>query len=1205
MTTANGDRERTKTTCPYCGVGCGLAVHTDKGRVVSVTGDPGHPVNSGRTCAKPLALPESVRSRDRALAPLRRESRDARWRGATWDETLPYLADRLGEIRAESGPDAIAFYISGQLLTEDYYAVNKLAKGFLGTNNVDSNSRLCMSSAVAGYEGAFGSDGPPPAFDDVARARCFLLLGTNAAACHPILWARIRNRKEEGATVIVADPRRSETARSADIHLPVRPGTDLALLNAMLWVIDREGIADRGFIERSTEGYEEMMRVAARWPPARAAQVCGVPAADIAAAAQRFAEADGAMALWSMGANQSTVGTLKNRALNNLCLVCGQIGRPGAGPLSLTGQPNAMGGREVGGLAHLLPGYRKVDSATDRAEVERRWGLEPGAISPRPGLVATDLFDAVGDGRVRAVWICATNPAVSLPDSERVREALRRADLVVCQDAYHPTETSALADVVLPAAAWPEKDGTMTNSERRVSLVRRAVDPPGDTLADWEIFARLAGAMGAEDGFGWSSAAEVYDEHAACTAGRLCDVSGISHARLRREGPLQWPCPAADPQLGEHPGTSRLYTDARFPTASGRARLAPTPHAEPDETPDPDFPLILTTGRVAHQWHTMTRTGKSPRLLAAEPEPFVEVSGADAERSGVADGDLARVVTRRGAARMKARVVESMPDGVAFAPFHWGSLHAPAGAGTLNDGTNAATDPTSRQPELKACAARLEPERAATAPPRPVRRGAATGSRRRLVVVGTGMAGLAAVEAALSHRDQDDWLVTMIGREPEAPYNRIMLSRLLASSGRGSVELRPSLWYEARGIDLRRGVDARSIDHAAQEVVLADGDRIGYDALVLATGSRALLPPIPGLERDGVSAFRTLADTRAIAARARDARRAAVIGGGLLGLEAARGLVELGLDVTVVHLVDRLMESQLDGPAARLLARRMRGLGADVELERVTEEVIGNGRAEGLRFAGGDELEADLVVVAAGIKPEVELARESGLEVGRGVFVDDEMRTSAASVWAVGECAEHRGSTYGIWAPLADQARVAGATIAGQPAAFHSTMPATTLKVAGAEVFVAGRPAARGDDEDEIVASDGRNDVYRKLVLRDGHMVGAILVGDLALASRLGELARSDEPVPDDVLSALTASGPAAEPPAEDETMVCTCNAVSRGTILSVARDRDLRSVDDVAEATRATTGCGSCVHDVRGLLSELEAERLDDLRWTRLARQR
>ncbi|MGH8573233.1 MAG: molybdopterin-dependent oxidoreductase, partial [Gammaproteobacteria bacterium] len=407
-----------------------------------------------------------------------------------------------------------------------YYTWNKLAKGFLGTNNLDSNSRLCMSSAVAGYKGAFGSDGPPPAYADLALADCFLLLGTNTAACHPIVWSRIRDRLSEGAFAICADPRLTATARECDLHLPVRPGTDLALLNAMLHVIERDGLLDHEHVRRHTSGIDAALSVAREWTPQRAEGTCGVKAGHIEEAARRFAGPGRAMALWSMGANQSTVGTLKNRALINLCLATGQIGRPGTGPLSLTGQPNAMGGRETGGLSTLLPGYRAVECAEDRDAMEGHWGLAEGTISPRPGLPAVELFDALADGRVKAVWIMATNPLVSLPDSARAREGLERAELVVVQDAHHPTETSALAHAVLPAAAWPEKEGTMTNSERRVGLVRRALDPPGEALPDWRIAARLAAELGFGEAFSWESAADVYDEFAACTAGRPCDVSG-------------------------------------------------------------------------------------------------------------------------------------------------------------------------------------------------------------------------------------------------------------------------------------------------------------------------------------------------------------------------------------------------------------------------------------------------------------------------------------------------------------------------------------------------------------------------------------------------------------------------------------------------------------------------------------------------------
>lgn len=1171
----------TRSVCPYCGVGCGVIAEASGDRLDAVRGDPLYPVNRGRVCRKPLGLPEASRAPDRALVPLRRESRAHRWRETAWDDAAPWLAERLLAIRGEHGPDAIAFYISGQLLTEDYYAVNKLAKGFLGTNNVDSNSRLCMSSAVAGYSATFGADGPPPAYADIAKASCFLILGSNTAECHPILWARIRDRQAEEAKVIVVDPRRTETAAAADLHLPVRPGADLPLLSAMLHVIVRDGLVDRDFVDRHTEGFEETARAAAEWPPERAAAVCEVAAEDIERAAREFATAPGSLALWSMGANQSTVGTLKNRALHNLCLAAGQIGRPGAGPLSLTGQPNAMGGRETGGLAHLLPGYRSVRSPADRAEMARLWGLGPDrAISPEPGLPATDLFEALEDGRVRAVWICATNPAVSLPDAERARAALRRADLVVVQDAYHPTETSALAHLVLPAAQWPEKEGAMTNSERRVGLVRKAIEPPGDALPDWEIFARVARAMGFGDAFAWETPAEVYDEFVACTAGRPCDQSGITHERLRREGGLQWPCPAVDPAFGEHSGTERLYEDHRYPTPSGRARMAPTPHAEPAEGAGGEFPLVLTTGRVGSQWHTMTRTGKSADLMRLEPEPFVELHPDDARRAGVRDGEPARVASRRGAALMRARVTDVVPPGTAFAPFHWGALYAPPGAGQLNATTSPATDPVSRQPELKACAVRVEP---AGTNPRisPARR-----ESRRLVVVGTGMAGLATVESLLERVPAGAWDVTLVGREPEPPYDRIRLSTALAGDRPPSeLALRDARWYAERGVELRTGAEVEGLDPVAREVQLGGGERLSYDAVVLATGSLPLMPPIDGLDGPTVYPFRTAGDVRAIRAAARGASRAAVIGGGLLGLEAARGLAQLGVEVSVVHLVDRLMETQLDGAAARLLEREMRRLGVTVLRERRTVAATG----DGLRFADGEELATDLIVVAAGIRPDVELGRAAGLEVGRGILVDDELRTSAPGVWAVGECAEHRGTVYGLWAPLLEQAKAAGASIAGDPAGFHGSVPATTLKVAGVDLFAAGSHSAESDDDEEIVVADSRSGAYRKLVLRDGRLAGAILLGDLSLAPRLGQLIRGGEPVPDGLLSADAGAGPAAED--DDAALLCVCNAVSRGTLKTIARDRGLRSVDEVRDATRAASGCGGCAPAIQELLDGLAAE--------------
>jgi ferredoxin-nitrate reductase len=1186
----------TRTTCPYCGVGCGLLANVRNGRLASVEGDKLHRVNRGATCRKPLHLPDAVHAADRAVAPLLRDGSDERWRPSTWRRTIPLLAKRLQAIVAEHGPDAIAFYVSGQLLTEDYYVVNKLVKGFVGTNNVDSNSRLCMSSAVAAYKETFGSDGPPASYADLERADCMLLLGSNTAACHPIAWARIRRRQQEGATLIVVDPRRTQTAAAADLHLALRPGSDLAVLNAMIHAIARDGLIDEQFVATRTEGAEHALAAAAEWTPERAAQESGVPAELIEQAARAFAIAPRALALWSMGANQSSVGTLKNRALHNLCLLTGNLGRPGTGPFSMTGQPNAMGGRETGGLSNLLPGYRSVAVAEDRAAMRKLWGLPsdlPG-ISPEPGIAATELADALHAGRVKAIWIVATNPVVSQPDAERFAAGLRRAELVVAQDAYHPTETTALAHVMLPAAQWPEKDGTMTNSERGVSLVQRALAPPGLALPDWEIFARLGRALGFPEQFAWRSAAEVFDEFVATTAGRPCDMSGLSHERLRREGGgIQWPVPARAEGREAHPGTARLYAWGRLPTPSGRARLGATPHTAPVDRPDASFPLLLSTGRLPGQWHTMTRTGKSPELAGRDTGPFVELHPADAERAGVREGEAARLVSRRGIASMQVRVVDTLPEGVAFAPFHWGSLHLAAGETPLNEVVSPALDPVSRQAELKATAVRVEPL------PRGRSRRTAPATGRTLVV-GGGMAGLAVVEQLLAH-GADGRALMIAGAEPSLPYDRIRLSAALAGETRpAELVLRDASWFAERGVELRSAVHVAVLGLADRCAELSDGSLVEYDRIVLATGSQPALPPIAGLSRPGVHPFRSLRDVAQILGNLGGGQRAVVIGGGLLGLEAARGLQARGMRVTVVHLAAHLMEQQLDPLGAGLLERRIRELGLEVLLGACTTELAGagdDGAVSAVRLANGRELPAELVIVATGIRPDVELARAAGIEVARGIVVDDELRTSDPRVWAVGECAEHRGVVYGLWAPLLRQASVAAAVMSARPAAFHGAVPATTLKVMGVDLFAAGRAQA-ADGEEELLSLDTRRGRYRKLVVADDRLVGAVLLGDLSEAVALRRLVEEGRPVPEELLEA-TAPAPGAAPAAAS-SVVCSCASVTREQIEQAIAAGSLERVSTVAQVTGATTGCGGCRTEVERILAARGRETLRDVRAAR-----
>jgi ferredoxin-nitrate reductase len=694
-----------KTYCPYCGVGCGLQLGIQDGRPIKVKGDPLHPANFGEICAKAAHLIPTIRTGDRMHYPQMRLHRAGSLQRTSWGRAFDYISRRFEEIIDKHGPDAVAFYGSGQLLTEDYYVFNKLAKGFLGTNNFDTNSRLCMASAVAAYTVALGADGPPLAYNDIELADLFFLVGSNAAWCHPIIYRRVEKRKRQdrdNVKVIVVDPRRTETAELADMHLAIRPGSDLALMNAMLAVLIREQLIDEEFVARHTTGWNELRVSAIEWTPERAAAICGIEPVSIVEAALLFGRSRRPISMWSMGVNQSTVGTRKSLAIINLHLATGTIGRPGCGPFSLTGQPNAMGGREVGGLSHLLPGYRRVENLRDRVDVTRGWRLGPQQLSARPGLSALELFDGLVDGRVKAAWVICSNPAASMPDLEVTAEALRRAELLVVEDSFHPTDTSIYADVLLPAAQWPEKEGVMTNSERRITYLPKLLDAPGEALPDWQIAALFGRTMGFEDDFAFADAEAVFEEYKHLTAGTLVDVSGISYRRLREEGPIQWPCPAED-----HPGTARLYLDRHFATPNGRANFMVTQHQEPAETTSAEFPLILTTGRVRNQWHTMTRTGKAPALLKHTPEPYLEVHPENAADAGVHDGEFVEVRSRRGVFIAQARVTRTMRRGTCFAPFHWGRTKGEFKA--ANNMTNRAIDPISKQPELKFAAVAIKP----------------------------------------------------------------------------------------------------------------------------------------------------------------------------------------------------------------------------------------------------------------------------------------------------------------------------------------------------------------------------------------------------------------------------------------------------------------------------------------------------------------
>ena len=708
-----------RSVCPYCGVGCGIVMSVENGQVQKIAGDKQHPANFGRLCTKGLTAHLPLTAAGRMANAYVRQQRAQQPVRSSLDAAIEQAAARLRAIIDEHGPDAVALYVSGQMSLEAQYLANKLAKGFIRTRHIESNSRLCMASAASGYKQSLGADGPPGSYEDFEQADVFLVIGANMADCHPILFLRLLDRLKAGAKLIVVDPRRSATADKAELFLQLRPGSDLALLNGLLYLLHQNGHTDAEFIARHTEGWSDLPSFLEDYQPERVAALTGLSEADIRQAAQLIGSANNWMSCWTMGLNQSIHGTWHSNALCNLHLATGAICRPGSGPMSLTGQPNAMGGREMGYMGPGLPGQRSALVAADRAFVEAQWQLPAGSLRSEGGEGTVALFEQMKAGEVKACWIICSNPVASVANRQQVIDGLGQAQLVISQDAFLDTETNRYADILLPAALWAEGEGVMINSERNLTLMPRAVDAPGESQEDWRIIARIAGAMGYADAFDYADAEAVYDEiRRFYNPATGYDLRGIGYADLRQR-PRQWPsAPGREdhrsPLRYLNDGSSQqLLRDAQglqpalaFPTASGKARFFARPWLPAAELPDDDYPFVLNTGRVQHQWHTLTKTGKVASLNKLEPGPFVEINPEDAQRLGIAEHDQVAIRSRRGQALLPARVTDRVMVGACFAPFHWNDLYGEQLA--INAVTSDALDPTSLQPAYKHCAVALE-----------------------------------------------------------------------------------------------------------------------------------------------------------------------------------------------------------------------------------------------------------------------------------------------------------------------------------------------------------------------------------------------------------------------------------------------------------------------------------------------------------------
>ena len=1164
-------KNEVKTTCSYCGVGCGIIVKKDANNKVFVEGDKDHPVNKGMLCSKGMNLHYVANDvSDRILYPEMRWSRSHPRERVSWDDALDRAASVFKSIIKKHGPDSVGFYVSGQSLTEEYYIANKLTKGFIGTNNIDTNSRLCMSSAVVGYKKTFGEDSVPISYADIELADTFLITGANPAWCHPILFRRLEKHKEENPNVkiIVVDPRKTDTANFADIHLQLLPGTDVVLYNAIARCLYKRGLIDEDFIKNHTDGFQEYKDLIFKTSLKQASKICGVSEKDIQKAADTIGVSKGFISMWAMGLNQSVVGTDKNVSLLNLSLITGQVGKPGCGPFSLTGQPNAMGGREVGGMANLLAVHKDLMNEEHRREVAQFWGVDK--INPKPGLTATEMFDALESGKLKAVWIACTNPLVSLPNLNRIEKAMENAKFVVVQDISHKSDTVAFADLVLPAAGWLEKEGTMTNSERRISYLPKEIDAPGEARPDVEIFCDFAKRMGFR-GFNFNSSSEIYDEYAAMTKGTNIDVSYLNYDRLKNEGTFQWPVPEH-----RHEGTPRLFQNKKFFTPTGNAQFnLPSTIENNSVLPNEDFPLILTTGRVRDQWHTMTKTGKVSRLKTHYPTPVLEIHPVDAYLYKIKNGDITEITSENGVVRVRASVTENIKKGVVFLPMHWGK-QLQSNLNRANNLTNTHVDPVSKEPDFKFTRVSVSKHKKKV---------------EKIIIAGAGAAAFRFVQNYREQNETDE--IHVFSKEPNLFYNRVLLPEYVTEELSWDELLKiKEKELKKLNIQLHPETYLTKVDKTHKTVTDNTGDTHQFDKLILATGSRAFVPKDVQIDLPGRFTMRNKSDADSFKAYLEatnlppEEQHVVIVGGGLLGLELAAAMKHKNAKITIVQRGSRLMERQLDLVSSKLLALDVQERGIQIYFDNEVSTVFDDEDTGELNITlkSGKFITANAIVYAIGTIPNVEIARENGISCRRGVIVNQHLQSSHPDIFAIGEIAEYNNQLFGITSAAEEQANILANYIAGDiSCAYNGSVLMNILKFNDLNLCSIGEINVPENDDsfEEIIFTDIKKRYYKKCIVKDDLLIGAVLMGDknefaefktmieskIEMAEKRDKLLRgSSNDVP--VLGKL----------------VCSCSQVGAGNIEETIA-KGCTDFTELCNKTGAGLGCGSCKTEVRDIL--------------------
>ncbi|MDB5250222.1 MAG: molybdopterin-dependent oxidoreductase [Segetibacter sp.] len=1154
-----------RTTCCYCGVGCGVVVHKDRTGKLHLEGDKDHPVNKGMLCSKGMNLHYTVMDQsDRLLYPEMRYNKSMQRQRVSWDQALERTAAVFKTLIDKYGPDSVGFYASGQCLTEEYYVVNKLIKGFIGSNNLDTNSRLCMSSAVTAYKMSLGEDSVPVSYEDLELADCIFVAGGNPAWCHPIIWRRVEAARNNNPNlkIIVSDPRKTQTCSYANVHLQLKPGTDVVLHHAIGRVLIENGDIDVNFTRDHAEGFEQYRDKVMQRTVAEAAAICDVSEESIREAAGYIGNAKGFMTMWTMGLNQSVIGVNKNLSLINLNLITGHIGKPGSGPFSLTGQPNAMGGREVGGMAAMLPAHRTVTNAGDRTFMENFWG--GGIIADKPGYTATEMFEALNDGRLKAIWIMLTNPLVSMPDVRIVEEGLKKAKFVVVQETSNKPETLKYADVILPAATWAEKEGTMTNAERRISYLRKIVDAPGEAIPDAEIICRFAKKMGFH-GFDYNSPSEIYAEHVRTTEGTSIDISGLNYDILKEKQSVQWPFIKE-----ENSGTPRLFTDHQFYTDSKKAIIHTFDDANQSEKTTEDLPLVLTTGRVRDQWHTMSKTGKVSKLKQHVANSFLEIHPEDAAKRDIQEDDLVQIINGRGTVRVKAKISADIKKGVVFLPMHWGKI-LNSDLNRANNLTNNLIDPVSKEPDFKFSAVQVELYKK---------------PKQKIVVIGAGAGAFGFVKSYRALNAEDE--IVVFSKENFPFYNRVMLPDYISGAQQWEQLIKMHDEEEAKfNISLHRGISIENIDRENKLVTDSNGDVHAYDIVFMATGSRAtMLRDVPAM--DGIFTMRSRIDADDFKAHVNASEgKVIIVGGGLLGIELAASLREVKVEVTIIQRISRLMDRQLDVLGSQLLHEELTDKGVDIFYNDEIERFIGNGTVKGIRLKSGREIDCQAIVIAIGTTPNIEIAKACGLECKRGVVVNDYLLTSDPNIYAVGEIAEFKGFLYGITAAAEQQADIVARHLGGDISNYYEgSLLMNILKMHGTDLCSLGLAEAPPNDPsyEEVVFIDKAKRYYKKCVIQNDRLVGAILIGDKTEFLEFRDLIQNKIELSEKRLELLR-SGKKAEPVIGK--LVCSCGTIGEGNIINKIKE-GCTELKALCTASGAGMGCGSCRPEVQAILERI-----------------